>query len=171
MNADGQTPYEHNHGQTTDQRQVEFGERVFNDIRKRRRSKLDNCWRHGVYLGTAMAGNENCVSTANGNVTKSTSVVRVVSAIRWDAKLVVGVRGIPGRHNPGSTEEVDPSTEDFQDPHIHADEEGRASAEHHLHDPLETRADALEKNTHITQKDRRTYGYRPECPRCTDLQT
>ena len=111
--ADGQTPWEHNHGRKAYQHQVGFGERGFYCIPKRLRSKLDNRWRLGVYPGTAMASNENYVSTSNGNATKSRSKVRVVSASRLDAQLMLVVRGIPGKRNPSGTEEVDASIEDF----------------------------------------------------------
>ena len=119
------------------QRDVEFGERVFDYILKRRNSKLDNRWRLGVYLGTAMSSSENVVSTADGNATESGSVMRVVSASRWDAKFVLGVKGISGKHNLGGVDEIDAGIEDFHDPHFHGDEEGRASAEDELREPLE----------------------------------
>lgn len=116
MNADGRTPCEHNHGRNAYERQVEFGEGVFYYIPKRLRSKLDNRWRLGVYLGIAMSSNENFVCASNGSVTKSRSLVRVVSASRWGAKLVLGVKGIPGKHNPTGADESDAGIEDFQDP-------------------------------------------------------
>ena len=72
-------------------------------------------------------------------------MVQVVSASHWDAKVVIGVKGIPGKLNPTGADEIDAGIEDFQDPHMHGDEEGRASTEDELREPLEARADALEK--------------------------
>ena len=74
--------------------------------------------------------------TANGNAKESRSVVRIVSASRWDAKLVLGVKGIPGKHNLSGVDEIDAGIEDLQDPHIHGDEEGREAAEHESREPL-----------------------------------
>ena len=76
-----------------------------------------------MHLGTAVAINVHYVSTANGSLTKSTTVVRVISASRWESKLVLGARGIPGKHNPSGAEVVDTSIEYFQDTRLHADEE------------------------------------------------
>ena len=114
---------------------MEFGERVFYYNPNRLRSKLVNRWRLGVYLSTAMAGNEKFVSTANGNGAKSRSVVRIVSASRWDAKLFLGVKGRLGKQNLSGVDEVDAGNEDVHDLQIHGDEEGRAAAEDELREP------------------------------------
>ena len=100
VNPDGRTPYEDHYGKKAVHRLVEFGERVFDYVPKRLRSKLDNRWRLGTFLGVTSNSNENYIGTSNGTVTKSRSVVRVVSASRWNSGGVLGVVGIPGRHNP-----------------------------------------------------------------------
>ena len=70
-----------------------------------------------MYLGTVTSSNDSFASAANGNNTKSRSVARVVFASRRDAKLALGVKGVPGKHNLSGVDEVDAGIEDLQDPH------------------------------------------------------
>ena len=162
VNPDGRTPYEDRHGKKAVHRLVEFGERVFYDVPRRLRSKLDNRWRLGTFLGVTSNSNDNYIGTSDGTVTKPTSVVRVVSASRWNSGGVLGVVGIPGRHNPNGKEEIDPSVEEYVDPHLHADDAARATA-----DEI---AEPKDPKVRITQRDYSVYGFTPECPRCTDLE-
>ena len=111
VNPDGRTPYEDHHGQKATHRLVDVWERVFYDVPKRLRSKLDNRWRLGSFLGVTPSSNDDYISTSNGTVTKSRSAVRVVSASRRESGGVLGVVGILGRHNPNGKEEIDPSVE------------------------------------------------------------
>ena len=162
MNPDGRTPYEDHHGKKASHRLVEVGERV--DVPTGLRSKLDNRRK----LGTPNS-NDNYISTSHGTVTKSRSVVRVVSASRWNSGGVLEVIGIPGSHNPNGKEEINPSVQECADPHLHADDAARAAADE-LAEPTDPKAQTIDKHMRITQRDCKVYGYAPECPRCTDLE-
>ena len=77
-NPDGVSPYAALHGRNAQDRQVEFGEKVFYFVPKRARSKLDLRWRLGTYLGSSSISNECFVSNVDGEVLKLRSVARVV---------------------------------------------------------------------------------------------
>ena len=95
--------------------------------------------------------------------------MRVVSASRWNSEGVLGVVGLPARHNPNGKEEIDPSVETYVDPHLHADDAARAVADE-LAEPKDPKAQAIDKHVRITQRDCTIYGYTPECPKCSDLE-
>ena len=64
---------------------------------KRARSKLCMRWRLGIYLGMAQSSNEIFVATVDGDVTKARSAAQVVETVRWDAKFIEKIRGVPGK--------------------------------------------------------------------------
>ena len=50
---DGLTAYQRLHGRRANSKAVEFGEKVFDDVPKKLRSKMQLRWRIGIYLGVA----------------------------------------------------------------------------------------------------------------------
>ena len=139
------------------------GQNILYNVPKRLRSKLDNRWRLGTFLGVTSNSNENDIGTSNGTVTRSRSVVRVVCASRLNIGGVLGVVGIPGRHNPNGKEKIDPSVESYVDPHLHADDAARAAADE-LAEPKDPKVQAIDEHVRITQRDCKVYGYTPRCP-------
>ena len=96
-NNDGVSPYAYIHGRNSSERHIEFGEKIFYYVPKRARSKLCMRWRLGIYLGMAQSSNEIFVATVDGDVTKARSAARVVESVRWDAKFIEKIRGVPGK--------------------------------------------------------------------------
>ena len=97
VGADGRTAYEALHGKASSQKLVEFGEKVMWFVPKKLRLKLDLRWRLSIYLGQSPTSDENFIGLPNGNVVKARAINRVVQSGRWYAKMVLAVRGIPGK--------------------------------------------------------------------------
>ena len=120
-NEDGETPYQSIHGQRFRGRSAEFGEKVFYDVPKRLRSKMNLAWRWGTYLGNAQASNDVYVGAKNGDVVKSRSIVRVVMASRWNSRDVLGLRGSPHCFRPSGASDPCSQIEEQATPHVNAD--------------------------------------------------
>ena len=93
----GQTAYAYLHGREAPEALAEFGERVLNFVPAKPRKKLDASWLPGVYLGRALNADEYFLGTANGGVVRSRSISRVTEEARWEADLLLGVKGTPGK--------------------------------------------------------------------------
>ena len=100
---------------------MEFGEKVFYYVPKRLRSKLNLRWRVGTFVGNSQSSNEACVASANGDVIKSRSLVRVVLPSRWSSDSVLGVRGVPHQFRVTDDLQDDSHIEELADLHANAD--------------------------------------------------
>ena len=65
---------------------------------------------------------------------------------------VEGVVGTPGRHNPNGREKIDPTVEEYVDPHQHADDAARAAADE-LAESKDPKVRAIDKHVRMTQWD------------------
>ena len=95
MGSDGITAYGRLHGREGHERVCEFGERIMWYVPKKLRSKLDQRWRYGVFLGRSLSSDQNYVALSNGDVVCARAIVRVVPNIRWSAELVSTVNTTP----------------------------------------------------------------------------
>ena len=95
IQPDGKSAYHSLHGKKVSERLVEFGEVVMHYVPKKRRSKLDQRWTTGVFLGTTMHSNENYVALTNGCVVRGRAITRVRPDHRWSRDLVQQIRGTP----------------------------------------------------------------------------
>ena len=162
IQPDGKTAYHALHGRKASERIVEFGECVMHYVPKKRRSKLDQRWTLGIFLGTTMHSNECYVALANGSVVRGRAITRVRPDQRWDRDAVQKVRGTPSE--PLSKDDTEVET--FANPHDHdVEAEGEVIGDE---DAEKSRA-GLRKRITIADMDK--YGYSPNCPRCRAHRT
>ena len=95
LGPDGRTPYGRLHGREGQERICEFGERIMWYVPKKLRSKLDQRWRYGVFLGRSMSSDQNFVGLANGDVVCARAIVRLIPETRWDADRIGSIRITP----------------------------------------------------------------------------
>ena len=103
-------------------RLIEFGEKVMWHVPKKLRAKLDLRWRLGIFLGQSQSSNECFIGLPNGNVVRTRSVNRVVQSGRWDARMIIGVRGLPGKHTVVHQNQDFEAVEASEQPHRSDDE-------------------------------------------------
>ena len=80
ITPEGMTPYQHIHGKKVTHKQIECCKKVFYYIPKRVRTKIDNRYHIGVYVGQVWSPNECHVGTSNGGVINTRSIARVASS-------------------------------------------------------------------------------------------
>ena len=83
LGSDGRTPYGRLHGREGHERVCEFGEMIMWFVPKKMRSKLDQRWRYGVFLGRSLSSDQNFIGLHSGDVICARAMVRVVPNIRW----------------------------------------------------------------------------------------
>ena len=95
LGSDGKTPYGRLHGREGRERMCEFGERIQWYVPKKLRSKLDQRWRYGIFLGRSMSSDQNFIGLANGEVVCARAIVRLVPSVRWDMSRIAAMRHLP----------------------------------------------------------------------------
>ena len=139
----GLTAYQKLHGRRANSQVVEFGEKVFDHVPKRLRSKMQLRWRIGIYSGVAGHSGEHYIGTWTGDVVRTRSIVRVVEQTRWKTDFVDRPLGTPARPTPSGRDAYE-RVEECDDPHAMIDVEADNPA-------LAQRAtDALHKRIRIT---------------------
>ena len=150
LGTDGHTPYGRLHGREGQERICEFGERVMWYVPKKLRSKLDQRWRYGVFLGRSMSSDQNFVGLNNGDVVCARAIVRMIPETRWDADRIGAIRITPFDFKTKAQDiiEADP------DPHAHPE-------------PKSSDADPTSKRrVKIYDQDLVRFGYTEGCQRC-----
>ena len=148
---DGKSPYCMLHGKESTEKTVEFGEKVLWFVPKSLRSKLDQKWRYGIFLGRSMSSDQNIIGLQGGDTTRARAMIRLVPEHRWDAARILGVRTTPLTE---STRHLD-AVEALPEPHDHpvADQQGPTDS-------------STTRRLKITLKDLQEHGFSPGCPRC-----
>eukprot|EP00971_Amphidinium_carterae_P102767 2034289-Amphidinium_carterae.1 len=84
---------------------AEFSEQILwrDDSKK---SRLEDRWHKGVYLGPSLRSSDSLVGCADGTVVKARSFRRLPDSQKAAPELVKGLRGVPWRLD-GNLEEVD----------------------------------------------------------------
>ena len=90
------------HGKETSERICELGERVLWSVPKALRSKLDQRWRYGVFLGRSISSDQNFIGLPNGRVIRARAIVRLVPEARWKKDLLFAVAMTPLQDSPTS---------------------------------------------------------------------
>lgn len=121
VGADGRTAYEALHGKAAAQKLVEFGKKVMWFIPKKLRLKMDLRWRLDIYLGQSPTSNENFCGLPNDNVVKARAMNRVVQSGRWDSRMILATRGLPGKPTVAQQDLDFESVEANASPHANAD--------------------------------------------------
>ena len=93
--GDHLTGYQRLHGRGSSERIAEFGEHVLYYVPKKRRTKLEPIWRHGIFLGRAWDSDSNFIGLSSGQVTTARAMVRTIEASRWQADRARRVCGTP----------------------------------------------------------------------------
>ena len=150
LGPDGQTPYGRLHGREGHERICEFGERIMWYVPKKLRSKLDQRWRYGVFLGRSMSSDQNFVGLNNGDVVCARAIVRLIPEIRWDADRIGIVRITPFEFKTKAQDTI----EEDPDPHAHPEPKPDDA------DPRTMR------RVKIYDKDLIRFGYTEGCQRC-----
>ena len=129
-------------------------------------------WNIGVFLGYVNGSNEHYIGSSDGHVLKTRSIVRIVEGERWSKDAVLKIRGIPGHHQPLSVEEAADKVEQSEDPHANLDDverrdlEGEAMVDDKANSELSDEVvKTLDRQTRITQRDLKLYGYTGNCHR------
>ena len=121
---------------------------------KKLRSKLDQRWRYGVFLGRSLSSDQNFIGLSSGEVVCARAIVRVVPSIRWSSDMISKISTPPLTFRSGTLDRI----EEHQDPQAHPD-------------PTVESADARQsRRLRILDSDVRKYGFTDSCPRCEYLR-
>ena len=156
LGLDGRTAYGRLHGREGRDRVCEFGETVMWFVPKKIRSKLDQRWRYGVFLGRALGSDQNFIGVKSGEVVWARAIVRVVPNIRWSSDRISQIHVSPMEFKIGSLDHI----EETVDPHAHPQPE--------VEPPEDSRQT---RRLRIVDSDVRKYGFTDSCPRCQALRT
>ena len=86
-------------------------------VPKKLRSKLDQRWRYGTFLGRSLSSDQNFMATNTGDVLCARAIVRVVPNIRWDSDRVSQIRMSPMDFRMNTMDRIEEET----DPQTHPD--------------------------------------------------
>ena len=150
LGSDGRTPYGRLHGREAKERMCEFGERIMWYVPKKQRSKLDQRWRYGLFIGRSMSSDQNFIGLANGDVVCARAIVRLVPSVRWNMDLIAKLSVTPFEYKSRNQDVI----EEDPDPHNHPEP---APAEKPQRPP---------KRLKIYDADIKRFGYTEGCPRC-----
>ena len=154
LDSEGRTAYGRLHGREGRERICEFGERILWYVPKKLRSKLDQRWRYGVFLGRSLSSDQNFIGLSSGEVVCARAIVRVVPSIRWSSDMISKISTPPLTFRSGTLDRI----EEHQDPQAHPD-------------PTVESADARQsRRLRILDSDVRKYGFTDSCPRCEYLR-
>ena len=156
LGSDGRTAYGRLHGREGRDRVCEFGETIMWFVPKKMRSKLDQRWRYGVFLGRALGSDQNFVGVNSGEVVCARAIIRVVPSIRWSSDRISKIHVSPLEFKVGSLDHI----EEAADPHAHPQPE--------IEPPEDSRSS---RRLRINDSDVRKYGFTRYCPRCQALRT
>lgn len=175
VQADGKTPYEFLHGKAPGLRLIELGKKIMWHVPKKLRVKLDLWWRIGISLGPSQSSNECFIGLPNGNAVRTRSVNRVVQSGKWNAKMILGVKGKHTViHQDLDFEAVEASEQPHRSDAEHQQDEAAAgplSEEDRAKEEIKKQAPVLKRQIRITKADLEKFGYEDGCPRCEDLQS
>ena len=115
------------HGRRANSKAVELGEKVFDCVPKKSRSKMQLRWRIGIYLGAAGHSGEHYIGTWTGYMDRTRSVVRVVEQVRSKTDSVDRLLGTSARPTP-SGRDADERDNECDDPHAMIDVEANNPA-------------------------------------------
>ena len=147
---DKKTAYYRMHGKETNERLVEFGERVLWFVPKKLRSKLDRPWNYGVFLGRSISSDQNFIGVAGGQVVRARAMIRLVPSARWDLGRLLGVQVTPLQEHSSFLDSI----ETHDAPH---DFDATNTSDDTVHSKRRLR---------ITLKDLDAFGFSPQCPKC-----
>ena len=150
LGPDGRTAYGRLHGREGRERMCEFWERIMWFVPKELRSKLDQRWRYGIFLGRPMSSDQQIVGLANGEVVCARASVRLVLGLRWDAEKIGAIRITPFDFKTRNQDAI----EEDPDPHAHPEPK-----------PVDAEA-KMSKRLKISDNDIRKSGYTEGCQRC-----
>ena len=150
LGSDGKTPYGRLHGREGRERMCEFGERIQWYVPKKMRSKLDQRWRYGIFLGRSMSSDQNFIGLANGDVVCARAIVRLVPSVRWDMSRIAAITVSPFEFKSKNQDLIETDAE----PHTHPEPK-----------PSEL-DDKISRRLKIFDADLKTFGYTEGCARC-----
>ena len=133
----------------------EFGETVMWFVPKKLRSKLDQRWRYGVFLGRALGSDQNFIGVNSGEVVCARAMIRVVPNIRWSSDRISKIHVSPMEFKIGTLDHIEEASE----PHAHPQPSGDTPDE-----PVQMR------RVRLFDADVKKYGYTSSCPRCDALR-
>ena len=159
LGADGRTAYGRLHGREGRERVCEFGETVMWFVPKKLRSKLDQRWRYGVFLGRALGSDQNVIGVNSGEVVCARAIVRVVPSIRWSTDRISRVTVTPMNFKMGALDHI----EESPNPQEHPDAVG---------EPTDDAANDAQqmRRVRMFDGDVHKYGFTDSCPRCQALK-
>ena len=119
-------------------------------VPKKMRSKLEQRWRYGVFLGRSMSSDQNFVGLASGDVVCARAIVRLVPSVRWEMGRIAAISTSPF---------------DFKSRHQDIIEEDPEPHNHPEPTPPKPE-DINSRRLKIFDSDLQTFGYTGGCPRC-----
>ena len=155
LDREGRTAYGRLHGREGKERVCEFGERVMWFVPKKLRSKLDQRWRYGTFLGRSLSSDQNFIATTSGDVLCARAIVRVVANIRWDPDRVSKIQVSPMDFKMNTMDKIKEETQ----PNAHPDPK-----------PDVSEAQRQLRRLRIMDSDVRKHGFTKSCQRCEFLR-
>ena len=96
VGADHLTGYMRLHGKARRfDRLAELGDSIMWYVPKKRRTKLEQKLRAGVFLGKMWNTDANYVGLSDGSITTARALVRVPESQRWDGSKLLSITGTP----------------------------------------------------------------------------
>ena len=86
---------------------------------KRLRSKLDQKWRYGCFVGRSLGSDQNHVALSDGSIIRARALVRLVPERRWDSDWLMRVRMTPLTEHTKFLDQI----EEQHEPHEHKPED------------------------------------------------
>ena len=155
LGSDGRTAYGRLHGREGRERICEFGETIMWFVPKKLRSKLDQRWRYGTFLGRALGSDQNYIGLKSGEVVCARAIVRVVPNARWSSDRISRITTSPMSFKAGTLDRIEESA----DPQSHPD-----PVDGEQNESRQTR------RVRVFDNDVKRYGYTGSCPRCQALR-
>ena len=148
----GRTAYGRLHGREGHERICEFGERIMWYVPKKLRSKLDQRWKYGIFLGRSLSSDQNFIGLSSGDVVCARAIVRVVPEMRWSPDAIEKIRATPLTFRSGTLDVIEESTDPNAHPEPAVAEDGDGSRQM--------------RRLKIMDTDVRKFGFTDSCQRC-----
>ena len=161
---DGRTAFELRRGKPYRRKLPPFGEKVMWLKAGKPKSRLEDRWKEGLFLGVQDRSDEVVVGTRDG-VFKARSVKRLDGVQRRDASLVQEMKGVPWQPIPieqgGSADMEVPAIFVAAAPVVKREE---------IPEVMEPQ-EPLRRSLYVRKADIEKFGMTPGCPGCTSLLT
>lgn len=153
VDAEGRTAYGRLHGREPRERICEFGEQILFYLPEKSRAKMNARWRYGIFVGRAMASDQNVIALSDGSVTRARAMTRVVPSARWNAEKIMKINATPVNEKQTSLDSI----EGEENPREHAASESP---------DVEPNPQRATRRLKIELRDLGRFGFTRGCKKC-----